>query len=158
MSEGKLLTQKEAADRLGLSTRFLELRRYEGGGPPFGRVTCRSLSYRPADLEARAAERAGRAGVEVGGRQGAEAMREAEDGDLERHFIVRITAEGRVIEIIDADDQPLFASASAEPAPILLTLIDVLVPVLGETDETALDRRRTPIVCEQTARVAAGLL
>ncbi len=38
-----------------------------------------------------------------------------------------------MIEIIDADDQPLFASASAEPAPILLLLADILVPVLGAT-------------------------
>ncbi len=57
MSEGKLLTQKEAADRLGLSTRFLEVRRYQGGGPPFVRVSSRCVRYRPADLEAWAAER-----------------------------------------------------------------------------------------------------
>ena len=48
-------------------------------------------------------------------------------------FLTRITPEGLVIEIIDADDQPLFASASAEPAPILFLLADILVPVLGET-------------------------
>jgi len=87
----------------------------------------------PEEAEALAAERAEQTRLEAVGRHVAKAMREAEDGDLERHFIVRITPEGLVIEIVDADDQPLFASASAEPAPILLTLIDVLVPVLGET-------------------------
>jgi len=80
-----------------------------------------------------AAERAEQARLEAMGQQIAEAMNEAEDGDLERHFVLHITAEGLVIEIIDAADQPLFASASAEPAPILPVLIDVLVPVLGET-------------------------
>ncbi len=84
------------------------------------------------EAEALVAERAEQARLEAVGRQIAEAMREAEDGDLERHFIVRVTPEGLVIEIIDADDQPLFASASAEPAPILMMLIDVLAPVLGE--------------------------
>ena len=87
----------------------------------------------PGEAEALMAERAEQARLEAVGRQVAEAMREAEDGDLERHFIVRVTPEGLVIEIIDADDQPLFASASAAPAPILLMLIDVLVPVLDET-------------------------
>ena len=87
----------------------------------------------PEEVEALAAEQAEQARLEAVGQQIAEAMNEAEDGDLERHFIVRITPEGLVIEIIDADDQPLFASASADPAPILLMLIDVLVPVLGET-------------------------
>ncbi len=87
----------------------------------------------PEEAEALAAERAEQARLETIARHAAEAMREAEDGALERHFVLRITPEGLVIEIIDADDQPLFASASAEPAPILLMLIDVLVPVLGET-------------------------
>jgi chemotaxis protein MotB len=80
-----------------------------------------------------AAERAEQERLEEVGRQIAAAMNAAEDGTLVRHFFLRITAEGLVIEIIDADDQPLFASASAVPAPILPMLIDVLVPVLGQT-------------------------
>ena len=67
------------------------------------------------------------------GRQIAEAMREAEDGALENHFFLRITTDGLVIEIVDADGHPLFDSASADPAPILPILIDILVPVLNET-------------------------
>jgi len=84
------------------------------------------------ELEAQAAEQAEQARLEDVSARVAQAMREAEDGALERHFFLRITAEGLVIEIIDAEDQPLFASASAEPAPILGLLIDILVPVLGE--------------------------
>ena len=57
MSEDRLLTQQEAADRLNLSPRFLEVRRYRGGGPPFVRVSSRCVRYRPEDLEAWTAER-----------------------------------------------------------------------------------------------------
>ena len=70
--------------------------------------------------------------MEAVSRQVAEAMRAAEDGTLERHFFLRITPDGLVIEIIDAENQPLFASASAEPEPLLRVLIDILVPVLDE--------------------------
>jgi chemotaxis protein MotB len=85
-------------------------------------------SLGPGEAEARAEQ----ARLEAVSRQVAEAMRKAEDGALERHFFLRITPDGLVIEIIDADDQPLFASASAVPAPILPLLIDILVPVLDE--------------------------
>ncbi len=85
------------------------------------------------ETAAQAAARAEQARLEEVGRQIAAAMDAADDGTLVRHFFLHITAEGLVIEIIDADDQPLFASASAVPAPILSKLIDVLVPVLGET-------------------------
>ena len=53
-------------------------------------------------------------------------------GDLSRHFFLHVTPEGLVIEIIDANDRPLFPAASARPAPILAGLVDVLVPVLEE--------------------------
>ncbi|NIP77243.1 MAG: hypothetical protein GTN90_15225, partial [Xanthomonadales bacterium] len=82
-----------------------------------------------ADAEAAAEQ----ARLEEIGRQLEEAIEVAESGALDKHFLTRITPEGLVIEIIDADDQPLFASASAEPAPILLLLADILVPVLGAT-------------------------
>ncbi len=85
------------------------------------------------ETAAQAAARAEQERLEAVGQQIAAAMNAADDGTLVRHFFLRITAEGLVIEIIDADDQPLFASASAVPAPILAKLIDVLVPVLGET-------------------------
>ena len=57
MAEKNLLTQAEAAERLGLSPRWMEVRRYQGGGPPFVRVSSRCVRYRPQDLEAWAAER-----------------------------------------------------------------------------------------------------
>ncbi len=86
-----------------------------------------------SETAAQASERVEQERLEEVGRRIAAAMSEAEDDTLVRHFFLRITAEGLVIEIIDAHDQPLFASASAVPAPILPMLIDVLVPVLGET-------------------------
>jgi chemotaxis protein MotB len=90
------------------------------------------ISVAASEAGAIAAERAEQARLEQVSRQVAEIMSNAEDGALERHFFLRITDAGLVIEIIDADDQPLFASASAVPAPILPILIDILVPVLGE--------------------------
>ncbi|MDH3668654.1 MAG: OmpA family protein [Paracoccaceae bacterium] len=85
------------------------------------------------DAEADAEAAAEQARLEEIGRQLEEAIEIAESDALDKHFLTRITPEGLVIEIIDADDQPLFASASAEPAPILFLLADILVPVLGET-------------------------
>jgi chemotaxis protein MotB len=85
------------------------------------------------DAEARAIAQAEQERLEAVGERVAKAMREAENGALQRHFFLRITPEGLVIEIIDVEDQPLLASASAKPAPILSMLVDVLVPVLGET-------------------------
>ncbi len=57
MAEKTLLTQAEAAERLGLSPRWMEVRRYRGGGPPFVRVSSRCVRYRPEDIEAWTAER-----------------------------------------------------------------------------------------------------
>lgn len=84
----------------------------------------------PAGDEAAAAERQRLDQIQ---RKIAEAMQTTEDGSLARHFVFHISPEGLVIEIIDADDRPLFASASAEPAPVLRLLTQILVPVLGET-------------------------
>lgn len=52
-----LLTEAEAAERIGLSRRFLAVRRYRGGGPPYVRISARCVRYRPEDLEEWAAER-----------------------------------------------------------------------------------------------------
>ncbi|MFQ5566864.1 MAG: flagellar motor protein MotB [Paracoccaceae bacterium] len=103
------------------------------GAAETGAAGAKATGLDSENAAALAAEQAEQARLEAVGRQIAEAMRAAEDGTLVRHFVLRITAEGLVIEIVDADDQPLFASASAEPAPILPMLIDVLVPVLAET-------------------------
>jgi len=56
VAEKMLLTQTEAAERLGLSPRWMEVRRYQGDGPPFVRVSSRCVRYRPQDLERWAAE------------------------------------------------------------------------------------------------------
>lgn len=47
-----LLTEKEAAERIGFSPRFLQERRWKGAGPRFVRVSARAVRYRPEDLEA----------------------------------------------------------------------------------------------------------
>ena len=85
----------------------------------------------PEEAARRAAERAEAARLAAMSREIERAM--AERGELARHFFLHITPEGLVIEIIDADDRALFDSGSAEPAPVLPLLIDVLVPVLEET-------------------------
>ncbi len=52
-----LLTEVEAAGRLGFTPRFLQDRRMRGGGPRYVRVSARAIRYRPEDLAAWAAER-----------------------------------------------------------------------------------------------------
>ena len=52
-----LLTEKEAAAALGFTTRFLQNRRYTGGGPKFVRISARAVRYRVQDIEAFAADR-----------------------------------------------------------------------------------------------------
>lgn len=51
-----LITESEAASLIGLTPRFLQVRRYRGGGPPFVRISHRCVRYRPEDLKAWAAE------------------------------------------------------------------------------------------------------
>ncbi len=52
-----LLSEREAAELIGFTPRFLQERRLRGGGPRFVRVSARAVRYRPADLESWAAER-----------------------------------------------------------------------------------------------------
>ena len=52
-----LLTPPQAADFLSLSPRWLELKRYQGDGPPFVRISSRCVRYRLTDLEAWVGER-----------------------------------------------------------------------------------------------------
>lgn len=47
-----LLTESEAAEAIGLTSRFLQSRRHRGDGPPFVQVSSRCVRYRPADIEA----------------------------------------------------------------------------------------------------------
>lgn len=55
--ERVLLTEKEAAELIGFTPRFLADRRYRGDGPRFVAVSARAVRYRPEDLRAWAAER-----------------------------------------------------------------------------------------------------
>ena len=73
------------------------------------------------------------------------------DDTLRRHFSLRMTPEGLVIEIGDLTGQPLFASGDARPRPLLRTLIEIVTPLLalttndiavvGHTDAAPFNRR-----------------
>jgi predicted DNA-binding transcriptional regulator AlpA len=52
-----LLTEAEAAERLGFTARFLQNRRHRGDGPRYVAVSARAIRYRPADLEEWAEQR-----------------------------------------------------------------------------------------------------
>lgn len=52
-----LITEDEAAKLLGFTCRFLQERRFRGGGPRYVKVSARAVRYRPEDLAAWAAER-----------------------------------------------------------------------------------------------------
>ena len=52
-----LITEREAAAYLRMTPRWLQVRRYEGGGPRYVRVSSRCVRYRISDLDAWAAER-----------------------------------------------------------------------------------------------------
>ncbi len=47
----RLLTEREAAERLGMSPRYMEARRQRVGGPPFIRISSRAIRYRTDDLD-----------------------------------------------------------------------------------------------------------
>ena len=48
----RLLTAQEAAAYLGLTPRFLEMRRFNGNGPPHIRISSRCVRYLMSDLQA----------------------------------------------------------------------------------------------------------
>lgn len=52
-----LLTERDAADYLKLTARFLQERRMRGDGPAFVRISQRCIRYRFSDLEKWIAER-----------------------------------------------------------------------------------------------------
>jgi len=51
MNDKVLLDQAQAAEQLGVSKRFLEIRRYVGDGPRFVKISSRCIRYRKADLD-----------------------------------------------------------------------------------------------------------
>jgi predicted DNA-binding transcriptional regulator AlpA len=52
-----LIDERDAADLIGLTPRFLQERRRTGDGPPFVRISSRCIRYRPSDIEAWAEDR-----------------------------------------------------------------------------------------------------
>lgn len=53
------------------------------------------------------------------------------EGSLARHIHTRMTPDGLVIELVDADAEPLFNLGSSTPSKLLHDLIEVIGPVLG---------------------------
>ena len=47
-----LMSEAEAAEFLGYTTRFLQERRRRGQGPKFVRISQRAIRYRPEDIRA----------------------------------------------------------------------------------------------------------
>ncbi len=52
-------------------------------------------------------------------------------GTLGGHFMVRVTPEGLVIEIVETGGEPLFPRGSARPAARLVELAEAIAPVLA---------------------------
>lgn len=52
-----LLSEEQAAEYLGLSARYLQERRYRGGGPTYIRISHRTVRYDPRALAAWLTER-----------------------------------------------------------------------------------------------------
>jgi len=46
-----LMTEREAAEFLGYTPRFMQMRRYQGDGPPFVRISKTAVRYRPEDID-----------------------------------------------------------------------------------------------------------
>ena len=55
------------------------------------------------------------------------------DGALEQ-ITMKLTPAGLVIEIADADGEPLFSSGSARPSPRLADLVAIVAPVINELE------------------------
>ncbi len=66
------------------------------------------------------------------------------DGRLSEHMAIKLSPEGIVLELIDSDDQPLFALGLSEPTPLLDALLEVVsesfagfdnnIKIVGHTD------------------------
>ena len=52
-----LLGEREAASRLGVSVKFLQTRRWKGGGPRYVKLSAKCIKYRPSDLASFCEER-----------------------------------------------------------------------------------------------------
>ncbi|MEM7172436.1 MAG: helix-turn-helix domain-containing protein [Pseudomonadota bacterium] len=63
----RLIHENEAADFLGYSPRALQNWRLRGGGPPFIRVSSRSIRYSRRDLKAWVDSKRARSTSDVGG-------------------------------------------------------------------------------------------
>ncbi|MEM9600907.1 MAG: flagellar motor protein MotB [Pseudomonadota bacterium] len=73
-----------------------------------------------------------------------ESVLDGEAAELSEHISIRMSPEGLVIELTDRESQPLFASGSADPSPVLnrlcaavaaaLYAVENKVKIVGHTD------------------------
>ncbi|WP_375206415.1 flagellar motor protein MotB [Hyphococcus sp.] len=56
---------------------------------------------------------------------------QALEGGMSEHIFTRMTPDGLVIELVDADGQPLFNLGSSTPSQLLHNLLEVIGPVLA---------------------------
>ncbi len=66
------------------------------------------------------------------------------DGRLSEHMAIKLSPEGIILELIDSDDEPLFALGRSQPTPLLDALLDVVsesvkgfdndIKIVGHTD------------------------
>jgi chemotaxis protein MotB len=93
--------------------------------------TFSSVSERPAESEAEAAERAKLEDIE---RRIAEEKANAKSDDLADHIQTRMTPDGLVVELVDSEGEPLFDIGSARPSPLLHELLRIVAPVLATAE------------------------
>ena len=78
----------------------------------------------------------------------AKAMGE-DNREISKHLQVKMSPEGLVIELIDADNEPLFSVGKSEPSPLMRDLIEIIatvfrdvknnIKIVGHTDARASD-------------------
>jgi len=79
----------------------------------------------------------------------AKAMGE-DNREISKHLQVKMSPEGLVIELIDADNEPLFSVGKSEPSPLMRDLIEIIaavfrdvknnIKIVGHTDARAFNR------------------
>jgi len=72
--------------------------------------------------------------------------------DVLRHIVTKVTDEGLIVELFDLPDAPLFEPGTADPRPVMLSLIDMISDVFViTTNEVAVNAylSAAPIVVAQ---------
>ncbi len=95
-----------------------------------GQTVEEAEQQRPTESGQTAEEAAENSLEEVQDRIDAESL-QALEGGLSEHIHTRMTPDGLVIELVDADGDPLFNLGSSTPSQLLHNLLEVIGPVLA---------------------------